>query len=164
MDILVCLALSSSDAYIYLLPLEYHSTHRLKPLSVCCSSTFFKPSSCSSSSSYQRRDRCRYSTSHLFRILRWSSCSPQRHTYSTFRRQRTLFFSPRFSSITFLSPCFYNPHVVVHYGRTTPQSPKRLIRSRHRRLVTAPLSHPNLHVSHFLTCSPKRLISTTASL
>ena len=89
--ILPCMpSLSSSPAYIHLIPIEYHSTLPLKPL-LCYRTRFFHKSSAfpPSPSSYQRRDRCRHPASHVFCIVRWSPRSPQRHPYPTLRWKRT---------------------------------------------------------------------------
>ena len=103
--ILLCMpSLSSSPAYIHLILLEYHSIVLLKPF-LCYRTRFFHKSSASppSSSSYQRRDRCRHPTSHVFCIVRWSSRSPQRHPHPTLRWKRT----SAWSHISSLRRSFY---------------------------------------------------------
>lgn len=95
--------LSSSPAYIYRILLEYHPNVVFKPF-LCRRPRSFAQSftSTPSSSSYQRRDRRRHPTSHLLRILRWSSCSPQRHPYPALRWKRTF-------SLSLLSCLFHFP-------------------------------------------------------
>jgi hypothetical protein len=103
---LYAFSLSSSPAYIYLILIEHCPAILLKPL-LCYRTPSFAKSSTSrpNSSSYQRGDRRRHTTSHLFCIFRWSSRSPQRHPYSTFRRKRT--FSTHSFSLTFATFPFF---------------------------------------------------------
>jgi len=148
--------------YLFVL-LEYLPVVLLKPFlsyrprSFTNSSTF--PSS---SSTYQRTDRRRHSTSHLFRIFRWSSCPPQRHAYPTLCWKRTFFFPIPLRLCDFPFCLFFQLLRLRALRTRLPQCPFAVSTA----LVPAP-SGPNLHVSHSSpdwACSAVRLTSATASL
>lgn len=150
--ILPCMpSLSSSPAYIHIVLLEYHPTVLLKPY-LCYRTRFFHKSSASppSSSSYQRRDRCRHPTSHVFCIVRWSSRSPQRHPHPTLRWKRTSAWS-HISSATFLPLLFTTPHVFADVLSSVPFFSRKIPFAVDTALVPAPLSRPSFtffHIHH----------------
>jgi hypothetical protein len=142
---LYAFSFSSPPAYIHLILLEYHPAVLIKPFPCYRSRSSRSSASPPSSSSYQRRDRRRHPTGHLFRVVRWSSRSPQRHPHPTIRWKCTFLLSPRLCD--FPSASFYHTRVFVCCGRDIPSAfllSQYIIYGRHGASVSAPfLSQPS---------------------